>query len=226
MNIINSKTRITTNDINKIVNELNQKVKTIDDITPDKDGNIDLGNEYLSVSGGRMNGSIDLYIGNEYLGHIIALNDDTSGKSILFDTFEENNSGSFLRLHKGTDTKNPGEFCLAARNAQNTIYKELRGTVDGYLSWDNVSIVRSVNNILADENGNVSIYSISAQNVSVPTNLTRTMSNNQEWTLPSGGTWKYFYVDNNSTSQYYNGVVPGGTTFTGNSLSGMAIRIS
>ena len=68
------------------------------------------------------------------------------------DTF---NKSATLQLYGGIHTTNAGQFLLNA--ADSTHSAVLSGSPSGILKWNNKNIVRSVNNIAADENGNVSI---------------------------------------------------------------------
>lgn len=110
---------------------------------------------YLPLTGGNVTGAIRLYSGDDYIGNVVTTNDENSGKSILIDTWEQGDSGAFIRLQKGSDKNNPGSFVISARNADGTIYRSLTGHTNGDLLWDNKRIVRSVNGETADANGNV-----------------------------------------------------------------------
>ena len=63
--------------------------------------------------------------------------------------------GANLQLCGGAYTENAGQFLLNAADSTKT--STLLGSPSGLLKWKNKNIVRSVNNIAADENGNVSI---------------------------------------------------------------------
>ena len=63
--------------------------------------------------------------------------------------------GANLQLCGGTYAANAGQFLLNATDS--TQSATLLGSPSGLLKWKNKNIVRSINNIVADENGNVSI---------------------------------------------------------------------
>ena len=63
--------------------------------------------------------------------------------------------GATLQLCGGTYTANAGQFLLNA--ADSTHSATLSGSPSGLLKWNNKNIVRSINNVAADENGNISI---------------------------------------------------------------------
>ena len=68
------------------------------------------------------------------------------------DTF---NKSATLQLYGGIHTTNAGQFLLNA--ADSTHSAVLSGSPSGILKWNNKNIVRSINNVAADENGNISI---------------------------------------------------------------------
>ena len=120
---------------------------------------------YLPTTEGTVNGRINfnLYGTDDYIGTIVAIN-DSNGKRLFLDTYEKGDQGAFLELRKGSDTKAPGRFQLAARNANGSTIKPLVGYVDGSLTWDGKQIVRSVNGVNADTSGNVDINTFSPPN--------------------------------------------------------------
>lgn len=63
--------------------------------------------------------------------------------------------GATLHLYGGESTENKGQFVLRAADSTQVAY--FFGTPAGTLSWNNKNVVRSVNNALADDNGNVTI---------------------------------------------------------------------
>ena len=63
--------------------------------------------------------------------------------------------GANIQLCGGTYAANAGQFLLNA--ADSTQSATLLGSPSGLLKWKNKNIVRSINNIVADENGNVTI---------------------------------------------------------------------
>lgn len=68
------------------------------------------------------------------------------------DTF---NKSATLQLYGGIHTTNAGQFLLNAADSAHSAV--LSGSPSGILKWNNKNIVRSVNNVAADENGNVNI---------------------------------------------------------------------
>ena len=68
------------------------------------------------------------------------------------DTF---NKSATLQLYGGIHTTNAGQFLLNA--ADSTHSAVLSGSPSGILKWNNKNIVRSVNNSVADEHGNVTL---------------------------------------------------------------------
>mgnify|MGYP004661970157 CR=1 FL=1 len=84
---------------------------------------------------------------------VMKRNIDTEFLSILGGT--EYNKGAIIRLYGGEASANAGVFTLRASNSSNSA--TFAGTPSGVLSWNNKNIVRSVNNIDALNNGNVTI---------------------------------------------------------------------
>lgn len=68
------------------------------------------------------------------------------------DTF---NKSATLQLYGGIHTTNAGQFLLNA--ADSTHSAVLSGSPSGILKWNNKNIVRSVNNSVADDDGNVNV---------------------------------------------------------------------
>ena len=89
------------------------------------------------------------------------------------DTF---NKSATLQLYGGIHTTNAGQFLLNA--ADSTHSAVLSGSPSGILKWNNKNIVRSINNVAADENGNVAInVSGGGSSVTVDTALSATSTN-------------------------------------------------
>lgn len=89
------------------------------------------------------------------------------------DTF---NKSATLQLYGGIHTTNAGQFLLNA--ADSTHSAVLSGSPSGILKWNNKNIVRSVNNVAADENGNVNIVvSGGGSNITVDEGLSSTSTN-------------------------------------------------
>ena len=87
--------------------------------------------------------------------------------------------GANLQLCGGAYIENAGQFLLNAADSTKT--STLLGSPSGLLKWKNKNIVRSVNNIAADENGNVSIDVSggggSGSNITVDEELSSTSTN-------------------------------------------------
>lgn len=64
-------------------------------------------------------------------------------------------TGAALGLYGGNSTENIGQFALRAADSTHSVY--FYGSPSGILRWSNKNIVRSVNNINADSNGNVTL---------------------------------------------------------------------
>lgn len=79
------------------------------------------------------------------------------------DTF---NKSATLQLYGGIHTTNAGQFLLNATDSTHSAV--LSGSPSGILKWNNKNIVRSINNVAADENGNISI-NVSGGGVSTST---------------------------------------------------------
>ena len=92
------------------------------------------------------------------------------------DTF---NKSATLQLYGGIHTTNAGQFLLKAADSAHSAI--LAGSPSGLLKWNGKNIVRSINNIVADENGNVSIDVSggggSGSNVTVDEELSSTSTN-------------------------------------------------
>lgn len=84
---------------------------------------------------------------------LIKRNVDTSSLQLMGSTSYSN--GASIQLYGMGVESNAGEFVLRAISSTNSTY--LFGTPYGRLSWGGKNIVRSVNNALADANGNVTI---------------------------------------------------------------------
>lgn len=87
-------------------------------------------------------------------------------------TFDKN---ATLQLYGGRHSTDAGQFLLKAANS--TRSATLLGSPSGILKWDNKNIVRSINNITADDNGNVTITVSGGSNVTVDTTLSSTSTN-------------------------------------------------
>mgnify|MGYP005800756423 CR=1 FL=1 len=121
--------------------------------------------KYLPLTGGKVSGPI-----YQSLGALYAVITDAYKQVGLSCT--EPGAGDFdgalLILNAGTSKYNPGGFNLRARTGVSGQDRELIGGKDGSLVWFNKHIVRSVNNVNADTNGNVNI-SLDASNAKLLT---------------------------------------------------------
>lgn len=121
--------------------------------------------QYLKLSGGTMKGSISVSnISSTNIVEEIIKRDDDSGK-ILLCGGSAWDKGSYISLtgidYDPPDTQNArkGQFRIVAKNGTST--SSLTGSPTGRLTWytstGEKDIVRSVNNQVANENGNVDI---------------------------------------------------------------------
>ena len=127
-------------------------VRSVGGAAADANGNVNA--PYLPLAGGNVTGPINLYVGSDYYGAVRAIS-DTNGKRLLLDGYEQGDMGAYIALYKSSSNINSGYFVLASRD--NTSESHLIGIPTGVLSWKGKNIVRSVNNINADSNGNVSL---------------------------------------------------------------------
>lgn len=136
-------------DITTSINNLDTKIDTVN--TNATTGINDLSTQvdatYLKKSGGTMTGTISIgpyggiYEAKESANAGVAFNADESGVR----------GASFTARSAATG----GAFACGARNA--TYAKYLMGYPEGALTWINKNIVRSVNGVDADANGNVAL---------------------------------------------------------------------
>lgn len=189
---------------------------------------------YLPLTGGNVAGTISIYRGDDFTGRILATNDKNSGKSLLIDTWEEGDRGAFLRLQKGSDKNNPGGFIISARNADGTIYRSLTGHTNGDLWWDGKRIVRSVNGVRADVNGNVNLQNVTNASYAEILRGVYCLWANGPVTLPNYGTWAYIagthyrgWGGGSSDGACWGGTASGGTTINVDSrgTAFLAVRI-
>ncbi len=64
-------------------------------------------------------------------------------------------NSAYLQLCGNAYSKGAGQFRLLAADSEHSAY--LLGSPSGLLTWNNKNIVRSINNVAADDNGNVNI---------------------------------------------------------------------
>ena len=126
--------------------------------------------EYLPLTGGTMTETITQNQGR--------------AKPVL-----RNSTGGEVWLFPSTDPTYLGGFILRSKESNGTIH-DLLGRYNGQLTWDRKNIVRSINGINADTNGNISINinSLSSSTVFIA-------NQNTQIYLPSGGTWAVLYMN-------------------------------
>lgn len=89
-------------------------------------------------------------------------------------------NSAYLQLCGNAYSKGAGQFRLLAADSEHSAY--LLGSPSGLLTWNNKNIVRSINNVAADENGNVNIVvggggSGGGSNITVDEELSSTSTN-------------------------------------------------
>lgn len=176
--------------------ELNSCVKSVNNVTPDENGNVT-----ISVSGGGTGGNITIDSAlsststNPVQNKVIEAALKNKASLDKNNTFSKENlfqKGISLFAYKGSDSaikwyQNPVEQPIASIDATNYTGTAARATQDGagnvitdtYAKKTDVSgMVKSVNNIKPDSNGNVSItVSGGGTNVTVDTALSATSTN-------------------------------------------------
>ena len=110
--------------------------------------------KYLPLIGGTLTGDFALN------GCVIRLANDEQELQIVSGTNRESSFGARLGLRAKNNGSGPGSFHLLAHT--DTTEKYLAGYPDGRLTWGDKNIVRSVNGINADENGNVQLDNVGA----------------------------------------------------------------
>lgn len=111
---------------------------------------------YLPLTGGTVTGDVAINGVLTVPNGVIRTND--TSKSIDIRCTADDKSSAKLLLGGKDATNNAGEFVITATNGTNTF--NFWGLPNGKLSWGNKNIVRSVNSVNADDNGNVSITSV------------------------------------------------------------------
>lgn len=89
-------------------------------------------------------------------------------------------NSAYLQLCGNAYSKGAGQFRLLAADSEHSAY--LLGSPSGLLTWNNKNIVRSINNVAADENGNVNIVvggggSGGGSNITVDAEISSTSTN-------------------------------------------------
>lgn len=111
---------------------------------------------YLPLVGGTVTGDVVINGALTVPNGVIRTND--TSKAIDIRCTADDKSGAKLLLGGKDATNNAGEFVITATNGTNLF--NFLGLPNGKLSWGNKNIVRSVNSVNADDNGNVSITSV------------------------------------------------------------------
>lgn len=111
---------------------------------------------YLPLVGGTVTGDVVINGALTVPNGVIRTND--TSKAIDIRCTADDKSGAKLLLGGKDATNNAGEFVITATNGTNSF--NFCGLPNGKLSWGNKNIVRSVNSVNADDNGNVSITSV------------------------------------------------------------------
>lgn len=125
---------------------------------------------YLPLTGGTMTGTITQNQG--------------SAKPVL-----RNSTGGEVWLFPSTDSTYLGGFILRSKESNGTTH-DLLGRYNGQLTWNGKNIVRSINGINADTNGNININinSLSSSTVFIA-------NQSAQIYLPAGGTWRVLYMN-------------------------------
>lgn len=111
---------------------------------------------YLPLAGGTVTGDVAINGALTVPNGLIRTND--TSKVMTIKCTSDNKSGANLVLGGKDATSNAGEFIITATNGINSF--NFWGLPTGKLTWGNKNIVRSVNSVNADDNGNVIITSV------------------------------------------------------------------
>ena len=111
---------------------------------------------YLPLAGGTVTGDVAINGALTVPNGLIRTNDTSKIITIMCTT--DKKSGANLVLGGKDATNNAGEFVITATNGINSF--NFWGLPSGKLTWGNKNIVRSVNSVNADDNGNVIITSV------------------------------------------------------------------
>lgn len=132
---------------------------------------------YLPLTGGTVTGDVAINGALTVPNGVIRTND--TSKAIEIRCTADDKSGAKLLLGGKDATNNAGEFVITATDGTNSF--NFWGLPNGKLSWGNKNIVRSVNSVNADDNGNVSItivnHAISADSATSANSATRASQN-------------------------------------------------
>ena len=122
-------------------------VRSVGGVNADAAGNVNA--PYLPLTGGELTGTTIRLGGST--GYDITSVQTENGHALLL--YRNTNNGSYLWLRDNEDTLAPGTFDLSARNGDSV--SALVGYPDGRLIWKEQYVVRTINGIGADANGNV-----------------------------------------------------------------------
>lgn len=111
---------------------------------------------YLPLAGGTVTGDVAINGALTVPNGLIRTNDTSKVMTIICTA--DDKSGAKLLLGGKDATNNAGEFVITATDGTNSF--SFWGLPTGKLTWNNKNIVRSVNSVNADDNGNVSITSV------------------------------------------------------------------
>lgn len=111
---------------------------------------------YLPLAGGTVTGDVAINGALTVPNGLIRTNDTSKVMTIICTA--DDKSGAKLLLGGKDATNNAGEFVITATNGINSF--NFWGLPNGKLTWGNKNIVRSVNSVNADDNGNVIITSV------------------------------------------------------------------
>ena len=132
---------------------------------------------YLPLAGGTVTGDVAINGALTVPNGLIRTNDTSKVMTIICTA--DDKSGAKLLLGGKDATNNAGEFVITATNGTNSF--NFWGLPSGKLSWGNKNIVRSVNSVNADDNGNVIItsvdHAISADSATSATSATKASQN-------------------------------------------------
>lgn len=132
---------------------------------------------YLPLAGGTVTGDVAINGALTVPNGLIRTNDTSKVMTIICTA--DDKSGAKLLLGGKDATNNAGEFVITATNGTNSF--NFWGLPSGKLIWGNKNIVRSVNSVNADDNGNVIItsvdHAISADSATSATSATKASQN-------------------------------------------------
>ena len=141
-------------------------------------------NNYFPLSGGNLTGNIRFHVNGVSRGFLATNGDDTG--MLYGATGAEGNWRASIVLRNDNYTNNPNGVELYTGSSLNG--PRLLLTQTGQATWYNKNIVRSVNGINADDNGNVTLNNISG---SMPIgSIYFQLSGQSDPTSLFGGTWQ------------------------------------